>query len=329
MFFESCKSILYSDTLLPDIFITEYMPSMDGDCVKIYMHCLFLSKHKKQDNPEGISKKFDIDLDKVKSAFLNLENLGLLSRRENGIILNDLKEREISKIYRMKSTSTPEEAILSSERNKRRNEILSAINNKFFQGVMAPSWYTDIDAWFDRYKFDEDVMYMLFQHCFNYKALNKHYIAKVADNWHSRDVKTSFDVDRYDTEYQKFKDIKINIIKKLKLNRNLTEYEEEYIEKWVLDYSFCFDIIELALKKTTAKTNPNFKYIHVILSDWFDKKLATKDDIITYEKDRKNQTDKNRPVKQATPQNKNYEQREYDDSYYNNLYYKAGTNSKA
>jgi len=26
MFFESCKSILYSDTLVPDIFITEYMP---------------------------------------------------------------------------------------------------------------------------------------------------------------------------------------------------------------------------------------------------------------------------------------------------------------
>jgi len=44
MIFEACKSILYSDTLVPDIFITEYMPSMSSDYVKVYLYCLFLSK---------------------------------------------------------------------------------------------------------------------------------------------------------------------------------------------------------------------------------------------------------------------------------------------
>ena len=57
MFFESYKSILYSDTLLPDIFINEYMPSMDGDCVKIYIHCLFLSKYNKYATMKELSKK--------------------------------------------------------------------------------------------------------------------------------------------------------------------------------------------------------------------------------------------------------------------------------
>jgi len=43
---------------------------------------------------------------------------------------------------------------------------------------MSPSWYTDIDAWFDRYKFDEDVMLALFQYCFDHKGLIKPYIEK-------------------------------------------------------------------------------------------------------------------------------------------------------
>jgi len=37
MFFESCKSILYSDTLVPDIFITEYMPLLSSDSVKVLL----------------------------------------------------------------------------------------------------------------------------------------------------------------------------------------------------------------------------------------------------------------------------------------------------
>jgi len=41
MFFESCKSILYSDTLVPDIFITEYMPLLSSDSVKVYLYSLF------------------------------------------------------------------------------------------------------------------------------------------------------------------------------------------------------------------------------------------------------------------------------------------------
>jgi len=41
MFFESCKSILYSDTLVPDIFITEYMPLLSSDSVKVTYTAFF------------------------------------------------------------------------------------------------------------------------------------------------------------------------------------------------------------------------------------------------------------------------------------------------
>jgi DnaD/phage-associated family protein len=324
MFFESYKSILYSDTQVPDIFITEYMPLLNCDSVKVYLYCLFLSKHGKNASTEEFAKSLGLETVKVKECITQLENLGVLSWKENGIVLHDLKEKEIKKMYRLKTTSTPEEAISNCRKNKKRNQIIYTINNTFFQGVMSPSWYTDIDAWFDRYKFDEDVMLSLFQYCFDQKGLVKPYIEKVAENWKSRNIRNSFDLDNYSIEYKKFKDVRGKIVKKLKLNRNLTEYEEEYVTKWVMDYGYNFEIIELALKKTTSKTNPNFNYLNSIISDWHNNNLKTKEDILKYEAARKikNSAKKTNAVS-PVPQKENYEQRKYNDDYLNSLYENA------
>jgi DnaD/phage-associated family protein len=320
MFFESYKSILYSDTLVPDIFINEYMPSMDGDCVRIYIHCLFLSKYNKYATMKELSKKLDIDINKVKDSLLYLESIGVISKKENSssIVLNDLKEKEIKKMYRLKTTSTADEAILSSERNKKRNSIITAINNKFFQGVMPPSWYTDIDAWFDKYGFEEDVMFALFQYCYEHSGLSKNYITKVADSWYSRNIRNSFDLDNYSIQYQKFKDVRGKIVKKLRLSRNLTEYESVYVENWIETYKYDFEIIELALKKTSKKTNPSFEYLNSIIKDWYENGLRTKDEIMAYDSSR------SRNIKQSKvseiPQHNNFTQRKYQKDYFESLY---------
>ncbi|HEY9060019.1 MAG TPA: DnaD domain protein [Pseudobacteroides sp.] len=321
MFFESYKSILYSDTLVPDIFINEYMPSMDGDCVKIFVHCLFLSKYNKYASAKDLSKKLGIDLNKVKDSLIYLESIGVITRKENSssITISDLKEKEIKKIYRLKQTSTPEEAILSSERNKSRNAIIKSINNKFFQGVMPPSWYTDIDAWFDKYNFEDDVMFALFQYCYEHNGLTKNYIVKVADSWKSKNVRNSIDLDNYSLQYERFKSIRGKIVKKLGLGRNLTEYESEYVEKWVEKYKYDFEIIELALKKTPKKANPSFEYLNSIITDWYNNNLKTKDEILAYDNARKQSMKQQYKVSEV-PQHSNFNQRKYDKDYFENLY---------
>lgn len=312
MYFDSCKSLLYSDTLIPDIFITEYMPSLNSDSIKIYVYCAFLSKYGKTAAAEMLSKKLDIDQEKVNTLLNSLEALGLIIRKNNNIILTDLKEKEINKIYRMKVTSTPEEAAFSSERNKKRNKILKSINSKFFQGLMSPSWYVDIDGWFDKYNFDEDVMYSLFQHCYDHNGLSKNYIVKVAEHWHNKGIKNIFDLDNYYLQYQKIKDIKLKIVQKLKLKRFLTEYEEAYLEQWVVDYGFDFDIIEIVLKRTTGKTNPSFNYIHAVLTDWHKKGLKTKEDVLGHLKNESTRkSSKSNINSYVIPQHVNFEQRAY------------------
>jgi DnaD/phage-associated family protein len=316
MYFETSCSILCSDTPLPDIFITEYLPSMEGDFAKLYIYCLFLSKHGKNATAEELSKKLNIEQEKIKEAFLYLESIGVLVRNDKGIIFTDIKDKEIKKLYRPKLSSTPEEAALSADRNKKRNSIVTDINNVFFQGLMSPSWYSDIDSWFNKYQFEEDVMFALFRHCYDHKALTKAYIIKVADNWLSKSIKNGLDLDRYFYEYQKMQDIRHKIVKKLKRHNPLTEYEEAYLEKWVMEYGYDFSIIEIALKRTTSISNPNFEYISRIINEWHDKGLKTCDEIAEYEKARRSKAHTSTPAKSAVPQKGNFEQRKYSDDYF-------------
>lgn len=319
MKFEGPESIVYSDTPVPDIFLSEYMPSMESEYVKLYLHCLFLAGRRKRSSHEDMSKKLNMEIDAIREGLVYLEGLGLLTRKEDKIEITDLKQREVNKIYRMKSTSTPEEAALSGDRNRKRNMIITAINDSFFQGVMSPSWYTDIDSWFDKFGFEEDVMLSLFRHCFDHKTLNKNYIIKVAEGWCSKGIKNSFDLDNYFTEYKKCKETGRFTVKKLKLNRNLTQYEEDYVEKWVMEYKYDEKIIDMALKKTTGKTNPSFKYIDAIINDWNSNGLKTKDEILAYEKTRSEQIKSRGTAKTDVPQKKNFEQRTYDEEFLKNL----------
>ena len=41
------KQLLFSETQLPDIFFTDYLPEIPGDYLKIYLYLVFLSKYKK------------------------------------------------------------------------------------------------------------------------------------------------------------------------------------------------------------------------------------------------------------------------------------------
>lgn len=38
------SSLLFSTTTLPDVFFTEYLSQMSGDCLKVYLYITFLAK---------------------------------------------------------------------------------------------------------------------------------------------------------------------------------------------------------------------------------------------------------------------------------------------
>lgn len=314
-------SMIFSNTEISDVFFTEYLSQASGDFIKVYLYILFLSKYNKDVKLNDLSKKLALPLKTIQDGLKYWEDIGVITKKTSGYIINNLQEIELHKLYKPKLSINinPEE----NSKNQYRAKAIEAINTSFFQGVMSPTWYNDINLWFKKYDFDEQVMIALFRYCFERSALHRNYIQAVADAWNKSNIKTWSDLDMYYEKQEKLNIIKKSISKKLGLTRALTQYEEAYIEKWSVDFGFSLDIIELALKKTTSKTNPSFDYIDKILSDWNDRNLKTITDVQKYLTDMKNKQSNIKKLEKKSYNN--YEQRKYDnfDSLYANNQKKA------
>ena len=305
------KNFLFSETKLPDVFFTEYMSQASGDYIKVYLYITFLSKYNKEVKINDLSKSLNIPFKTIQEALAYWEEQEVLIKKNNGYIVVDLQEKELNKLYTPRLTSTPEEA-LSNSKNQYRAKAIEDINNTCFQGMMSPSWYNDIDLWFNKYDFDEPVMIALFRYCLERSALHRNYIQAVAEGWHKNNIKTYTDLENYYSKQEKLSLIKKQISKKLGFSRPLTQYESAYIEKWVVDFGYNMDIIEIALKKTTSKANPNFDYLDKMISNWHERNLHTASEINDFLAQIKIQN-QNKKILEKQTNYKGYEQRNYSD----------------
>lgn len=310
------EASIFSTTKLPDVFFSEYLSQSSGDYIKVYLYILFLSKYGKDIKINDLSKKLALPFQTIQDALKYWEELGLITKKGTGYIVNNLQEIELHKLYKPKVSLSVED-IERNEKNKYRASSIETINRSFFQGLMSPSWYADISLWYDKYGFDEQVMIALFNYCLKRSALHKNYVQVVADAWSKNKVKTFSDLEMYFQKQDVLQKIEKSIQKKLGITRPLTEYEKGYIEKWVVDYSYSLEVIEIALKRTTSKSSFSFDYFDKIITDWHDRNLKTADDIqnflVQYKTQQKNKKELEKKVKYN-----NFEQRSYEN--FDNLY---------
>ena len=304
------KSLLFSETFIPDIFFAEYLSELPGDFIKIYLYITFLSKYGKDIKLNDLSKKLNIPIKTINDGLKFLEENKLITKKTNGYIITDIQEMTLHNLYTPNLTVSKEK-LEQNSKNKARNKAIEHINNMYFQGIMGPSWYSDIDLWFKKFSFDEQVMIALFDYCYKRNALHRNYVQAVAEAWGVNKIKTWNDLDNYSEKQEKLNKLKKNIAKKLGKHNGLTQYEEAYIENWILNFGYDMDIIEIALKRTTFKQNPTFEYINNIITDWHDRKLKTPEEVNAFIEQRRKQEKSTKNLKE-TVKKANYEQRNYD-----------------
>ena len=305
------KPMLFSITEVPDIFLTEYLGNIQGDYVKIYLYLIFLAKYSRDVKVNDLSKKLSLPVNVISEGIKYLEKEGLILRKNDGYIVVDLQELVLNNLYSPK-IQTSAEKIEENAKNKERLKLIEYLNNRYFQGVMGPTWYSDIDLWFRKYEFDEQVMINLFDYCFNKSALHKNYVQAVAEAWALNKIKNLDDLENYYMNQEKNMNIKKTIAKKLGKRNGLTQYEEAYIEKWINEYKYDLNVIEIALKRTTYRSNPSFEYINNIIKDWYDRNLRTPTQINEFLEKRKEQTNNEKKLKKQV-EKESFEQRQYND----------------
>ncbi len=308
-----------SDTDISDQFILNYMVSLEAVDIKLYLYLLFLSKKDIEADKQTLSKKLMVTEQEIDFSLDRLQAEELITKTSHGFNIIDLKEVAINKSYIPKIETKTSRT--QTEQERKRIAAATAINESFFQGMMTLMWYTDIETMFKNYSFSEEVMIALFHYCQERKALNRKYVHAVAETWYKGSVKTFEQLEEFLASYDNILKIKQKISKGLRLSRNFTKYEEQYIDTWIKEYNYNFDIIEQALKRTVSKPNPTLSYVNGILANWYKKGYKTIADI---ENDTNEENKKYIKVNSnSTPKSKyqNYGQRNYDDleSFYDNM----------
>ena len=304
------------DTLVPDLFIINNIKSLSGTDIKVYLYILYLLKKGADVDSDMIMKELELTNEEVKTSVEVLQAEGLLQKTTRGVLVIDLKEKEINKSYTPKFDNRQKK--YENVIDEKRKAAVDAICESFFNGVMTFNWSTDIGNLFNMYSFSEEVMIALFQYCKERKALNRKYVFAVAETWYNGGVRTFEELESFLDNYDKFNKIKQKISRALNLGRNLSKYEEVYVKKWIEEYNYDFDIIEEGLKRSTSTTNPSIKYIDAIITSWYKKGFNTVDEILESEKPKSTAEKKPETRKTASDSKKksfqSYSQREYDSS---------------
>ena len=73
--------LLFSETMVPDIFFAEYLSQMPSNSVKVYLYIIFLSKYKKEIKLNDLSKKLALPLKEINDAISYLETNNLIIKK--------------------------------------------------------------------------------------------------------------------------------------------------------------------------------------------------------------------------------------------------------
>lgn len=319
---------LYERITVPSVFIKEYLPGLPSEAVKLYLYLLYAFENNVECDENKLAIILNCDISVVGENLVILESMGLISKENNTIIILDIVQKEIERNYRLRTASRPDDIYYTTlEKKYALSNIQKAISDKFFSGQMTIAWYNEIELWIEKYGFEPDVVFLLFQHCNQKGVLTKPYLRKVAESWGDKyHIRTSEQVEKYIETYEDYKNMKNEILKRLKWRRNMNMYEEEIIERWFYTYKYNLDIIEIALKKSATKVNPTLATFDAIVTSWYKNGLKTKEDILQYEEKRKsayNAMKNNKKTADAAnnevPQKNNFTQRKYDEDYLNSF----------
>ena len=124
------KSLLFSETSIPDIFFSEYLSQIPGDYLKLYFYMFFLCKYSKDIKLNDLSKKLNLPLKTINDGLKFLEENNLIMKKTTGYLIIDLQDFTLHNLYTPNLTLSKEK-IEQNSKNKSRVKAIEHINNMY------------------------------------------------------------------------------------------------------------------------------------------------------------------------------------------------------
>lgn len=162
----------------------------------------------------------------------------------------------------------------------RENEILSEIfvvAQSMLGKPLNPQDTTTLYSFYDWLGFQPEIILLLLDHCVSMGKTSMKYIEKVALSWHEQGLFTADKVTEYLENAQNKKTFLYNVRKILGiLDRNITSFEENYINTWCEVYKMSEEMVALAYEYCVMQTQKlSMQYMDKIMKRWHEQGITT------------------------------------------------------
>ena len=322
-------------TCVPNEFIDYYMPSSNGEFVKIYLYLLRCLEHGDRDlSVSALADLFNNTEKDICRALKYWEKQGLL-------VLEAGPDRTITGIC-MKTPSVPASVpaavpeaessapapspasarstgrkTLSRERleelqQQENIQQLLFIVEQYLGRTLGSTPINTILYIYDELHFSSELIEYLVEYCVSRGSKSIRYIETVALAWHEEHITTVEQAQEITSQYNKYV---FSVLKSFGIKgRNPVASELAYIKKWTSEYGFTIEIITQACEKTMLQIHqPSFEYADKILSSWKKQGVKHPSDIQKLDESYQ-QSRKPAAPKASDTRNKfnNFDQRTYD-----------------
>lgn len=320
---------LKSVTLIPNTFLDDYMPSANGEFVKVYLYLLRVSETAATLSISSIADILNHTEKDIMRALRYWEQEQLLSltyganKTLTDITLLDYKNieqnTEASKPIEASNLSVvPEEqkipkkpiytqAQLSKLVESEEISQLMYIAQRYLGKTFNSAETNTILYIYDSLHFPVELIEYLIEYCVTKDHKSLRYIEKVALSWAEQGITTVAQAKENTTLYNKNS---FAVMKAFGLsNRNPGDSELDFISKWTKTFGFSLDIILEACNRTISTIHqPSFEYADSILDKWYSNKVKHLSDIKPLDEihEKKKEAKENKPAAPSRPSNNKF-----------------------
>lgn len=319
---------------LSAVFVDRYMPSANGEFVKIYLYLLrTLNNPAAELTLSSIADTFSCTEKDVERALSYWEKAGVLSLSTKDGQLTGISflplcpEEPVNPAAAASTAVSPEAEPVRVRMSAARIQKLKSENtelaqflftaDQYFGRPLNPGEISRILYFYEELHFPIDLLEYLIEYCVSKGSSSIRYIETVGLSWHKEGIRSVEMAKQTNNTWNKNY---FTILKAFGIRgRNPVEQETIYMDRWLKEYAFTLDIIREACSRSVTQTGQaSFPYADGILSKWHKKGVRHFQDIAALDdKHRERQAaSQNRTKEAATATDSNkfnrFHQRDYD-----------------
>ena len=279
-------------TFISNSFLDFYMPSANGEFVKIYLYLLRHASGKGTSlDLSSIADAFNCTEADIQRALRYWKNCGVLDTVLDGrgnlqeIIFYPLGEKATpvgetavtsEKPMSASFTLTPDK--VKELKNDSEVKQLLFIAEQYLGKNLSSTDMQTLLYLYDEVKLSSDLLEYLIEYCVSKGSTSMAYIKKVGLAWAEQKITTVTEAKEETNLYNKnyFTILRAFGIK----NRNPLDKEIQYMNLWLNQYGFTLEVISEACNRTVLATGKaSFSYADSILESWFKKGVHHLSDI--------------------------------------------------